>query len=142
MVNKGPSETKSPSIRKFWLYLRRAARLRCPVCGISPIFLSLNQVESIPDWFATLPGCPRCDYLYDREPGYFLLALWVINFSLVAVVGIGLLFLLDMLFPNLSLAQLIFFTMVPLWILGIISARHTKAFFMALDHWVNPVNHG
>lgn len=141
MVNKLPPQTKFLSIQKFWLYLRRAAYLRCPVCGKSPIFMSLSQVESISDWFATLPGCPRCDYVYDREPGYFLLALWIINFSLVAVVGIGLLFLLDTLFPHLSIGQLIFFTLMPLWLLGILSARHTKAFFMALDHWVNPINH-
>lgn len=141
MVNKLPPKNKLASTQKFWLYLRRAACLRCPVCGISPVFMSLGQVESISDWFATLPGCPRCDYVYDREPGYFLLALWTINFSLVAVVGIGLLFLLDTLFPGISIAQLIFFTLVPLWILGILSARHTKAFFMALDHWMNPINY-
>lgn len=141
MANTIPPKTKLASIQKFWLYLRRATYLRCPVCGISPIFLSFKQVESIPDWFATLPGCPRCDYVYDREPGYFLLALWVINFGLVAVVGIGVLFLLDYLFTDLSVGQLLFFTLVPLWGLGILSARHTKAFFMALDHWVNPINY-
>jgi hypothetical protein len=88
------------------------------------LFPPLSRVESISDWFAMLPGCPRCDYAYQREPGYFLFALWMINFTLVAIFGVSLLLLLDYLFPNLSTAQLIFFTLVPLWVLGILSLAH------------------
>lgn len=84
-----------------------------------------------------LPGCPRCGYTYNREPGYFLFALWLINFGIVAIFGIGLLFALDTLF-ELSTAQLLFFILVPLWVLGILSVRHTKAFFLALDHLLSP----
>jgi uncharacterized protein (DUF983 family) len=137
MVNKSPSDPRRSLTQKFWLYLNRTARLRCPECGISPLFPPASRVESISDWFTMLPGCPRCGYAYDREPGYFLFALWMINFAIVAIVGSGLLFLLDYLF-ELSTAQLLFFTLVPLWVLGILSVRHTKAFFLALDHWLSP----
>lgn len=123
--------------QKIWLYLRRTIRLRCPECGISPLYLPASRVESISDWFTMLPGCPRCGYPYDREPGYFIFALSMINFGLVAVFGVGTLLLLDSLF-DLSTAQLIFFTLLPLWLLGILSARHTKAFFLALDHLLSP----
>jgi hypothetical protein len=137
MVNKSVSELKLSPIQKTWRYLHRTARLRCPVCGISPLFLPASRVESISDWFMMLPGCPRCGYAYDREPGYFLFAIWMVNFGLVAIIGLGLLFLFDHLF-DLSKAQLIFFTLVPLWVLGILSVRHTKAFFLALDHLLSP----
>jgi hypothetical protein len=140
MTNPSPFTSPLPLTRKIWLYLRRSFFLRCPVCGISPLFLPASRVESISDWFTMLDGCPRCDYVYDREPGYFLLALWVINFGLVAIFGVGLLLLLDYFFPRFTAAHLIFFTLVPLWALGILSARHTKAFFMAVDHFVNPIS--
>ena len=42
----------------------RALRLRCPVCGGHPIFLS---------WFTVCPSCPVCGFRLDRhEPGYWL----------------------------------------------------------------------
>jgi uncharacterized protein (DUF983 family) len=137
MVNKVPSNLKLSPTQKTWRYLDRTARLRCPTCGISPLFLPASRVESISDWFTMLPGCPRCGYAYDREPGYFLFALWMINFGIVAIVGLGLLFLLDYLF-DLSTPQLILFTLIPLWMLGILSVRHTKAFFLAFDHLLSP----
>jgi hypothetical protein len=141
MANSSSPNSQLSSNQKIRLYLRRSMWLKCPVCGISPLFPPLNRVESISDWFAMLPGCPRCGYAYQREPGYFLFALWMINFALVAIFGVGLLLFLDHLFPGLSAAPLIFFTLVPLWVLGILSVRHTKAFFMALDHWLNPLEH-
>lgn len=129
--------SKPALIQKIGLYLRRTVRLRCPECGISPLYLPASRVESISDWFTMLPGCPRCGYPYDREPGYFIFAISMINFVLVAVFGVGTLLLLDSLF-DLSTAQLIFFTLLPVWLLGILSARHTKAFFLALDHLLSP----
>jgi uncharacterized protein (DUF983 family) len=137
MADNSASGAKLSLTQKFWVYLHRTIRLRCPECGISPLFPPASRVESISDWFTMLPGCPRCGYAYDREPGYFLFALWMINFGIVAIFGLGLLLLLDYLF-DLSTAQLIFFTLVPLWLLGILSTRHTKAFFLALDHLVSP----
>jgi len=138
LPDSGRSAASDPlTAQKIWLYLKRSARLRCPVCGRSPLFLPARRTESIPDWFAMLPGCPRCGYRYEREPGYFLFALWLVNFGMVTFVGLGLLLALDRFF-TLSTAQLMFFTLVPLWVLGIASVRHIKAFFLAVDHLIHP----
>jgi uncharacterized protein (DUF983 family) len=125
------------SVKRAWLYLQRSVRLRCPLCGISPLFLPAHTVEGIEDWYTTLPGCPRCGYAYEREPGYFMLAIGLVNFGVVIGVGLGLVLLLDSLF-ELSTAQLIFFTLVPTWLVSILSVRHAKAFFLAFDHFVDP----
>ena len=45
------------TVKKAWLYLGRSARLRCPICGISPLFLPAHRVEGLEDWYTTLPGC-------------------------------------------------------------------------------------
>lgn len=134
---KRSSASDPLSVHKIRFYLWRSARLRCPVCGISPLFLPARRAESVTDWFRMLPGCPRCSYPYEREPGYFLFALWMINFGMVTFFGLGLLLVLDHYF-DLSTAQLMFFTLVPLWLLGIISVRHVKAFFLTLDHLIHP----
>ena len=66
-----------------------------------------------------------------------MLAIGLVNFGVVMIVGIGLVFLLDSLF-ELSTAQLIFFTLVPTWLISILSVRHAKAFFLAIDHFLDP----
>src|SRR6185436_3352057 len=81
------STTLRPRLRVF---LWRALRLRCPECGISPMFVPLRRTRSIRDWFEPLDGCPRCGYAYEREPGYFLLAIWGSQYGVVAGFGITL----------------------------------------------------
>ena len=125
------------STRKARLYTWRAMRWRCPVCGISPLFLPLRRVEGVTDWLDTLDGCPRCDYRFHREPGYFLMALWIINFGFVSILGVSQVLILDKLF-DISTGALIFIILVTMWGLGILTARHTKALFLALDLFVHP----
>lgn len=66
-----------------------------------------------------------------------MLAIGLVSFGVVIVVGMGLVLLLDSLF-ELSTAQLIFFTLVPTWAVSILSVRHAKAFFLAIDHFLDP----
>lgn len=39
----------------------RAVRLRCPVCGVGPLFRG----------FTALPECSNCHFRFEREAGYF-----------------------------------------------------------------------
>ena len=103
------------------------------------MFLPLHRIESITDWVDTLSGCPRCDYYYHREPGYFLLALWIINFGIVAVIGVIEVLVLGIIF-ELSTPLLIFITLVTMWGAGLLTVRHTKSLFLAFDHFVHPLD--
>ncbi len=122
---------------KVWRYFCRSLRLRCPVCGISPLFMPAKKAESLTDWFTTLPGCPRCKYIYGREPGYFLFVLWLISFGLVSICGLAQLYLLDYLF-DLSTPWLMLGTMIPVLAVIILLVRHMKAFYLALDLLIHP----
>jgi uncharacterized protein (DUF983 family) len=51
--------------------LLRALRRACPRCGSRHVFSH---------WFRMAERCPRCDYLFAREDGFFLGA-FVINFA-------------------------------------------------------------
>jgi uncharacterized protein (DUF983 family) len=122
------------SLKKAWRYFSRSARLRCPVCGVSPLFRPVAQIRSGLDWFEPLPGCPRCDYVYEQEPGYFMLALWVFDYGAAALFGIGLALILSNSF-ELSTGQLLLLTLVPTLLLALLAVRHAKAFYLAIDHY-------
>src|SRR5262245_28785803 len=118
-------------------YIWRAMRLRCPECGISPVFTPLRRVRSLFDWFTPLDGCPRCGFAYNREQGYFLLAIWGVNYGVVAGLGVLIAMLLEYFHP-LTMWQYMLFVFSPLPLLSMIFARHAKSLFLAMDHYFDP----
>ena len=128
-------EPRSP--KKAAKYLARAMRLRCPVCGETPVFLPVSRVRSISAWMEPLRGCERCRYAYEREPGYFLLATWAFGYGATAAVGF-LLWLAASVWLQLSLAGTLLFVLVPLPIFSLLFVRHAKALWLAFDHFWDP----
>jgi uncharacterized protein (DUF983 family) len=120
-----------------WLFIRRALKLRCPECGISPIFRPWRQTRSLFDWLTPLDGCPRCGYAYQREQGYFLLSIWALNYGLIAGLALLISLTLDVLF-DLSLWTQIVCVFAPMPLFSFLFARHSKALFLALDHYCDP----
>lgn len=127
----------NPKFRRALLYFFRAMRLKCPECGIKPIFVPLLKLRSLRDWFTPLDGCPRCGYAYERETGYFLLSIWAINYGFGSIVGILIYAILEFRF-HLSLPVLLISVISPVIIFNFLFARHSKAFFLALDHFFDP----
>ena len=55
-----PDRTLRPTTGQL---LRRGLTKRCPVCGSGHLF---------DGWFRMKERCPRCDYKFEREEGFFL----------------------------------------------------------------------
>jgi uncharacterized protein (DUF983 family) len=89
------------------------------------------------DWFTPLDGCPRCGYPYEREPGYYLMAIWAINYGVGSIVGLTIYAVLEWKF-NLSVGQLLAAVLVPVFLFNLLFARHSKALFLALDLFFDP----
>lgn len=119
------------------VYFRRALRLRCPVCGVSPLFPSARSVRSLHDWLTPLEGCPRCRYRYERESGYFLLATWAINYIVVGGLALAV-WLLVATLTTLSLTSTLLVLLIPMPLLSLLLVRHAKALWLALDHFIDP----
>lgn len=135
MINGLEPTIKQPSaLKKAWLYFLRSSQLKCPVCGISPMFRPVREVRSLTGWFETLPGCPRCNYAYDREPGYFMLPLWSLDYGVAALFGIAV-FLFFFNNFQLSTLSLLLLTLLPTFACAILIVRHAKAFYVAIDHY-------
>ncbi len=128
------------SLHDAGCYLARALHLHCPVCGTRPIFLPVRRVRNFDDWVRPLDGCPRCGYAYEREPGYFLLAIFGFNLGFAVWVGITAFTILSIYgdVAAMSYWQLLALTVLPIPIINVLIARHAKALFIALDHFVDP----
>jgi uncharacterized protein (DUF983 family) len=123
--------------QRLKLFLRRAMHLRCPECGVSPLFVPLKRTRSFDDLIMTLDGCPRCGYAYTRENGYWLIATWVINYTIVAGLGLVLGLLIDW-WWHPPLWKMFLWIFIPLPLLSLALARHAKAVFLAIDHYCDP----
>src|SRR5262245_12611962 len=64
--------------------VRRALALRCPSCGRTRLFAG---------WFRMREACAACGLRYEREPGYFVGAIYVnyaLTIGLLGVLVLGL----------------------------------------------------
>lgn len=123
--------------REGWQYFCRAMHLRCPTCGERPIFLPLQRTRSLSDWFTPLDGCPRCGYPYEREPGYYLMSIWAVNYGAGSALGLLLYGVLEWFF-DLPLEVLLACVMIPIVLFNFFFARHSKALFLAFDLYCDP----
>jgi uncharacterized protein (DUF983 family) len=105
--------------------LRRAFGLRCPRCGTGRLFAGR---------FAMHETCTHCGLRFEREPGYFVGAIYV-SYAVTAVAALGVPILLDVLLGlgmwtqvaiGCSLA-----VVVPLGFF-----RYARSLWLGIDHFV------
>ena len=113
--------------RSFLQALLNALKLRCPRCCERTVFKGP---------FAMNQDCAVCHLPFEREPGYFVGAIYV-NYAATAVVVIGGYLLLD------AYAALSITTQIVLWgavsvALPLLFFRYSKSLWLSLDHYINP----
>jgi hypothetical protein len=74
---------------------------KCPHCNEGQVF------EKKVHWYDIMPKmkakCDHCHYRFDREPGYFLGAMYI-SYALAVAQGIATFVIFYLLFPNMDLA--------------------------------------
>jgi len=101
------------------------------------MFIPWHKVRSMHDWFTPLDGCPRCGYPFEREPGYFLMSIWAINYGFSSILGLVLYGLLEWFF-ELPVWTLIIAVLLPVLLFSVFFARHSKSLFLASDLFFDP----
>ena len=147
---QGPAQSTAPDVfrsfddastwqilRRLLVYLGRGLRLRCPECGVSRVFVPALQTRTLRDWITPLDGCPRCGYAYEREGGYFLLAVWGVHYFTVTGLGLAAGLVIDRLVP-MRLWVLALVVTVPTVLFGVWFARYAKSIYLAIDHFFDP----
>lgn len=71
---------------------------KCPNCNKSYVYYPTKSIFHIPKMKVK---CDCCSYKFDREPGYFLGAMYI-SYAIAVFLGIVTFVLLYFLFPNLS----------------------------------------
>ncbi len=135
-----PSASIAPEPRTWRLagkFFWRALLLKCPECGISPIFPPLHRMRKPADLFTPLDGCPRCGYAYTREVGYFLMATWAVSYGFGAIVGLAIYLYMEYIL-NASLASMLWVCISAVLVVNLLLARHARSFWLAFDHFCDP----
>lgn len=107
----------------------RGLRLRCPRCGAGRVFAGRFRMHD---------RCPACRLVFEREPGYFVGAIYL-NYGVTVLAAIGGYFALDATVQPPPLAQVAlwaaFAVAFPFWFF-----RYSKSLWLSLDYLVDPVD--
>ena len=79
---------------------------KCPNCGIGDVYEKKKKFIELP---VMKEECKECHYHFDREPGYFLGAMYI-SYALAVLQGILTFLVLYAFLPNIS----------TIWVVGII----------------------
>jgi uncharacterized protein (DUF983 family) len=114
-----------PTTRSTWRKIGGLLLQRCPVCLRGRIFGGLTTMNE---------RCPVCNLQFEREPGYFLGAMYV-SYGMSIILILGLVGLLHLALANLDLgwttllAGALYIPFVPLtW-------RYSRTIWMYFDYW-------
>jgi uncharacterized protein (DUF983 family) len=105
--------------------LRRALRLRCPRCGRGVLF---------DGWFAMRETCDACGLRFEREPGYFVGAIYV-NYAVTAVACLGTAIGLDLAF-GLGVWTQVAIAVAIAVLVPVLFFRYARSLWLGLDHVV------
>lgn len=105
--------------------VRRALTLRCPACGAGPLFSG---------WFAMHDACSHCGLHFEREPGYFVGAIYV-NYAATAVASLGVPIALDVAFGLALWAQVAIGAALAV-VVPVVFFRYSRSLWLGIDHYV------
>jgi uncharacterized protein (DUF983 family) len=120
--------TRPPFRRLLW----RCLRLRCPICGVGPLFRRGLTAHA---------RCPHCGFRYARgseygQEGYFTGAM-AINLVITGILPLIVVFALalttDLPVLPLTVAGVVWVVVFP-----ILFYRHAAALWVLIDHTLNP----
>jgi uncharacterized protein (DUF983 family) len=78
--------------------ISRIFKEKCPNCGVGEVFEKKKKVFQLP---VMKEECDHCHYHFDREPGYFLGAMYI-SYGLAVFQGIFTFVLLTVFFPGIT----------------------------------------
>ena len=122
-------EMSAPEVPRLSLstILRRAMLLRCLPCGGAPLFTGMFSMHT---------SCSACGFHYEREPGYFLGAIYF-GYGGLAVVSLIAGVVMQSVF-DVPLAWIFGSLFVVAVLVATVGFRYSRAAWMALDMVCDP----
>jgi uncharacterized protein (DUF983 family) len=107
--------------------LARGLRLRCPRCGIGPLYEKP---------FTMRRHCTHCGLEFEREQGYFVGAIYI-NYAATVLIAVPGFFLLDA-FAEISIGRQLAIWIPFTIIFPLMFFHHSRSLWLVLDHLLNP----
>lgn len=121
------SEAEQQSKRQPLRSVLRAWRLRCPRCGKGKLFSGI---------FRMLTECPHCRLNYEREPGFYLGAIYF-NYGLTSVMAtVG--FMVMRFGWDYSAKTALTVTLAFAVLFPVLFFRHARSLWLSFDQLVDP----
>lgn len=99
---------------------------KCPNCGKGAIFAERKRVFELPEM---KERCDDCGYLYHREPGYFLGAMYV-SYGLAVLQGLAAFLACYFFFPQLPTLAVCFIILGTILLFSIRNFRISRVVYM------------
>ena len=115
----------TPTASQKWLAL---LRMRCPRCCDGKIYLHGMHMN---------PHCPVCNLLFEREPGYFMGALYI-SYALAILFLLACLWIGSMLLPALDLGWIVLISAVCFVPFVPMVTRYARVIWIYFDRWAWP----
>jgi uncharacterized protein (DUF983 family) len=104
---------------------------KCPNCGEGKVFkqhISLLQLPVMHE------KCESCDYHFDREPGYFLGAMYL-SYGLEVLQGILTFFILQFLYPSIETLTQTLLVVVVMVLMGRKNYKLSRVLYIHIFPW-------
>jgi uncharacterized protein (DUF983 family) len=124
MTAAGSSQTRQPLGR----LLGRALRRRCPRCG----------EKVFEGWFKMYERCPRCAHLYERESGYWVMAIVINTAVMEALFAILFLSVVLASMPDVDWRSLLIALVITNGMFPVFFYPFSKTIWVAIDLYMHP----
>ena len=104
---------------------------KCPKCGNGYVFKQNVSLFNLP---VMNDVCEKCNYRYDREPGYFLGAMYL-SYGFAILEGIITFFILNYSFPLLSTFYTTLIVLLVMTILGRKNYKLSRVLYIHIFPW-------
>jgi uncharacterized protein (DUF983 family) len=116
---------KTPTAAQKWLAL---LRMRCPQCCEGRIYergMKMNE------------RCPVCELQFEREPGYFMGAMYI-SYTLAIIFMLTCLWLISSIWPDLDLGWVVLISAALFVPFVPVTTRYARVIWIFFDRWAWP----
>ena len=118
-------------VEKVVNFVGKVYNEKCPSCGKGHVFEEKTAVFNIPKMN---DRCSECEYRFEREPGYFIGAMYL-GYGLSIFEGILAYLLCYFLLPEIAIGWVILFVIIPMLLLVKKNYKWSRILYIHIFPW-------
>jgi uncharacterized protein (DUF983 family) len=118
-------------VRRKLNFVLRVFQEKCPHCGEGHVFEKNTGVFKMP---VMNERCSECDYRFNREPGYFIGAMYL-SYGLAILQGILAFVFFSFLLPNMTIEWVVVAVTLPMFIMAKKNFKWSRILYIHIFPW-------